>query len=230
MSQDAENSTALVIVRPKVNHVLIDHENVQPLSLKVLNRDDVRVLLFIGASQTKLSSELAISGHALGDRMRYVQVSAHGNNALDFHIAYYLGKLCHEQPGDYLHVVSKDTGFDPLLAHLRSQGCKAYRVSSIESLAFLPKAKSPMQPASTVVACASAPSSKSLMNQQARLAHMRENLSKNKNARPAKQETLVNHIQAQFQKQINKEQAQEIVAGLRKSGFLRMEGQKVFYL
>lgn len=86
MQGDASSSSALVVVPPRINHVLIDHENVQPAALSLLDRSDVRIWIFVGASQTKLSADLAMAAHAMGSRVRYVRISGNGSNALDFHM------------------------------------------------------------------------------------------------------------------------------------------------
>jgi len=51
----------------------------------------------------------------------YVQISSRGPSALDFHIAYYIGKLVAVHPDAYFHIISKVKGFDPLVKHLKDQ-------------------------------------------------------------------------------------------------------------
>ena len=48
---------------------------------------------------------------------------------LDFHIAYYLGDLAVKEPDADFYILSKDTGFDPLIEHLegRKYKCAGYR-------------------------------------------------------------------------------------------------------
>ena len=43
----------------KKNYVLIDYENVQPKNLGVLKGHDFKVMVFVGANQTKIPFELA---------------------------------------------------------------------------------------------------------------------------------------------------------------------------
>jgi len=38
----------------RINYVLIDFENVQPESLAVLQQDHFKVMVFVGANQTKV--------------------------------------------------------------------------------------------------------------------------------------------------------------------------------
>ena len=121
----------------KTNYVLIDYENVQPANLAVLAGEFFRVIVFIGAKQTRIPVALATAMQALGSRGRYVQVSGSGSDALDFHIAYYIGRLSGEDAGAWFHIISKDTGFDPLIAHLKTQGVNARRSASLDGIPVL---------------------------------------------------------------------------------------------
>ena len=115
-------------------YVLIDHENVQPKDLALLDGQPLRVLVFLGANQARLSTELAVALQARGENGRYVRINATGRNALDFHIAFYLGELAAKEPAAAFHVISKDDGYDPLLAHLRSRGIEEQRSATLAPL------------------------------------------------------------------------------------------------
>lgn len=116
------------------NYVLIDFENVQPASLELLTAEHFKVVVFVGACQNWVPFELAASLQQFGSRAQYVKVSARGSNALDFHIAYYLGRLAAAEPAAHFHVISKDTGFDPLIEHLRSQQIPVRRVGGVTEI------------------------------------------------------------------------------------------------
>lgn len=127
----------------RTHYVLIDHENVQPTDIGLLDRADVRVLVFVGAKQGTLSSDMAIRMQKLGDRAEYVRASAVGKNALDFLIAYAIGRLTVRHPDVHFHIISKDKGYDPLLTHLKENGVAGSRSESIAALPlFAPQAKS----------------------------------------------------------------------------------------
>jgi hypothetical protein len=115
-------------------YVLIDHENVQPKDLALLDGQPLRVIVFLGANQARLSADLAIALQARGENGRYVRINANGRNALDFHIAFYLGELATKEPSASFHVISKDDGYDPLLEHWRSRGIEARRSATLASL------------------------------------------------------------------------------------------------
>lgn len=112
--------------------LLIDLENVQKLVLSGLP-SDVRVLVFYGAAQKKLPDELVIQAQPLGTRLTWIRISGNGPNALDFHIAFYLGQELTHRPTSECTVLSKDTGFDPLIRHLLALGHRCRRVNSLKS-------------------------------------------------------------------------------------------------
>jgi hypothetical protein len=61
-------------------------------------------------------------------------------NALDFHIAYCIGVLSNREPSAFLHVISKDSGFDPLIGHLKGKRIPAQRSASIAGMPVIQRA------------------------------------------------------------------------------------------
>jgi len=70
----------------RINYVLIDFESVQPESLDLLAHDHFRLLIFVGASQSKVAFEIAAAVQMLGHaqstsrflataRMRLISIS-----------------------------------------------------------------------------------------------------------------------------------------------------------
>ena len=116
------------------NYVLIDFENVQPKNLSILAAHPFKVFVFIGASQTKVPRHVAVAMQALGDRAQYVEIDGNGPNALDFHIAYYIGELAAADPTGSYHIISKDRGFDPLIRHLKGKNIQVRRESDLAEI------------------------------------------------------------------------------------------------
>lgn len=111
--------------------VLVDFENVQPQNLGVLKAGPCQIKVFLGASQSKISLELARALQSFGSDAEYIQIVGSGSNALDFHIAFYIGRLAAEHPDAQFVIVSRDTGFDPLVKHLGTLGIACRRVKAI---------------------------------------------------------------------------------------------------
>ena len=118
----------------KNNYVLIDYENVQPKNLELLKDHEVSVKVFVGEKLAKVPFDLATAMQSLGDKAEYIKIVGNGPNALDFHIAFYMGKISAEDPNAFFHVISKDTGFDPLIKHLRSRNVLAKRERDIAEI------------------------------------------------------------------------------------------------
>lgn len=97
---------------------LIDFENVQPTDVGRLVPGTCSIKLFLGQSQIKVPLELSRSLQPFGADVEYVSISGSGPNAVDFHIAFYIGHLANSHPDARFTIVSGDTGFDPLVRHL----------------------------------------------------------------------------------------------------------------
>src|SRR5271157_5152009 len=112
----------------------IDYENVQSVDLSRIDKKEFKICLFTGVAQSKMPTELAKSIHSLGDRLDWVTIDGSGPNALDFHIAYYLGIHTAQSPKDEYFLLSKDKGFDPLISHISKKGIRCQRIASISEI------------------------------------------------------------------------------------------------
>lgn len=127
-------------------YVLIDLENVMPDDFSRLNREDIRTYLFAGKMQEKIKLATVIAVQPLGDRVKWVQMAGSGKNALDFHLAFYLGELFAQDPKGTYYFVSNDKGFDPLVTHVKSRGGAAMRIGDLKKLPKLTKDDVPQKP------------------------------------------------------------------------------------
>jgi len=84
-----------------------------------------------GANQAKVSVEVAKALQPLGSNAEYVQISGNGPNAVDFHIAFTIGEISKSDESARFHIISKDSGFDPLIEYLRTKGIVAQRSAEI---------------------------------------------------------------------------------------------------
>ena len=74
---------------------------------------------------------------ALGGNVEPIKVMRSGSNAVDMHIAYYVGRLVEKEPAAEIHIISGDTDFDPLVEYLKAHGVKCKRAKSITEIAKL---------------------------------------------------------------------------------------------
>ncbi|CAG1003791.1 hypothetical protein BURK2_03241 [Burkholderiales bacterium] len=168
--------------------LLVDFENVQQLDLSRLE-DNTSVVVFVGASQKAIPTDLVIAAQRLGTRVEWHRVEGSGSNALDFHIACHLGRVLEKSPQLHCIVLSKDKGFDPLLRHLSKNGHKCRRINSLTELD--PKSEPVDDPD---------------------YARVLEVLGKSdKKTRPRKLKTLSQHIASIFQKKIAQKDIDRII-------------------
>ncbi len=193
----------------RTNYVLIDFENLQPELLEALDLEHFRVMVFIGANQTKVTIEFASLLQRLGTRAQYLRISGNGRNALDFHIAFYLGELLSKDPTAVFHVIAVDGGYDPLLQHLKDRKVFAHRHKSIGDIPHVKAANS-----------------KTLT---AKVAFVRDSLSTRATGRPVTVKTLDSTIDGMFPDGLTEEVRSGIMKALESGAFIAVDGTKVRY-
>jgi hypothetical protein len=72
----------------------------------------------------------------LGTKLEWLKVEGNGSNALDFHIAYYLGCWFTQFPTAQYFILSKDSGFDSLVRHLKKKGIRGFKEAAQQSSAM----------------------------------------------------------------------------------------------
>lgn len=113
--------------------VLVDYENIQKIDLSILD-DSYRAIVFVGAMQNPPKAARKPSTAHRFTRVDFQKIEGTGKNALDFHIAFQLGRTIEVAPATECFVLSRDKGFDPLLSHLNKNGLKCQRINSLDEL------------------------------------------------------------------------------------------------
>ena len=193
----------------RTNYILIDYESVQPASISVLEQECFKVIIFVGEKQAKVSFEVAASLQRLGAKAAYVKMAGSGPNALDFHIAFYIGQLAAAEPDAYFHIISKDTGFDPLVAHLKTKKIFAARSKDVSEIPMVKtsKAKTPTD----------------------RVAAILANLRQRGAAKPRTVKTLSSTINALFQRSLSEAELTSLLESLKQQGVISISGARVSY-
>lgn len=193
----------------KTNYILIDLENVQPKNLESLKGHGFKVIVFVGSKQMKISFDLAVAMQCLGDTAEYIKIDGDGPNALDFHIAFYIGKISSIDNNCYFHIISKDTGFDPLIRHLKTKKIYAQREKDITEIPLLKisNSKSPSERVDAII----------------------EFLTSRGNSKPRTVTTLSNSINSLFMKKLETEELTGLVEELIKRKVVVKNGNKVTY-
>lgn len=191
------------------NYVLIDFENVRPNNLELLSKHPFKVFVFVGANQAKIPYDLAAAMQQLGDDGVYVKIGGSGKNALDFHLAFYVGELAAKDPKAYFHIISKDTGFDPLIKHLKARGIQIQREKDLAEI--------PVLRVSTAT------------NIDEKIDAIVKNLAARGHSRPRKEKTLANTINSLFTKKLEEKELKSLVNELQKRKYIAVSEGSVSY-
>ena len=191
------------------NYVLIDFENLQPKNLKILKNHSFKIFVFVGANQTRIPFDLAAAMQDFGEDAQYIKISGNGQNSLDFHIAYYIGQLSLKDPKGYFHIISKDTGFDPLIKHLRAKKIRIYRVKDLAEIPLLRISNT--------------------SSDNERIAAIIENLVGRGQSRPRKVKTLANTINSLFTKKLNEKELESLISQLKEQKYIEVNQGNVTY-
>jgi len=193
----------------RTNYVLIDFENVQPEAMSMLDHEHFKVIVFVGATQHKIPFEIADALQRMGTKARYVKISGNGPNALDFHIALYIGELAAAEPTAFFHIISKDTGFDPLIHHLKDKKVLAARSKDVADIPLF-----------------KASNSRTL---EEKLAVVLAKLQQLGASKPRTVKTFSSTISSLFQKQLPEEEIAAIVEAFQAKGWASINNTKVVF-
>lgn len=226
---------------------LIDFENVQPTGIGSLVPGSCKVMMFLGQNQSKVPVALSRVLQPFGTDVEYLQISGNGPNAVDFHIAFYIGRLAAAHPDARFTIVSKDTGFDPLVKHLASLKIVCNRAASIGGSVKLPGPKTApvakgsaakaavavkpklaknvvvtIEPGTTARAVKSKPT-------DAHVAEVVKRLKGLKSAKPATLKTLRSSLKSWFKPALKPDEVVSVIAALQDSKKISVNGTKVIY-
>ncbi len=105
-----------------MKHILIDYENIHPTAEQLNNLDKACCIwLFLGANQQKNISVDLAEALCHFEKVEFIRIERIGKNALDFYLAYYLGKITEIDDEAIICILSKDNGYDVLVEHLQNQ-------------------------------------------------------------------------------------------------------------
>ncbi|HWT14634.1 MAG TPA: PIN domain-containing protein [Patescibacteria group bacterium] len=228
--------------------ILVDFENVQPSSLGALRPGDCHIRLFAGEHQKKVDIGLVQALQQFGKHAEYIQIVGNGKDALDFHIAFYIGRLSAGHPGASFTIVSRDTGFDPLVKHLAGLGIACRRIAAIAGATAAKPARAgtaASKPTAKAATKAAAPKKAAVKSApravakpepralaapaSARLDEVLERLEGLKAARPGTIKTLRSSLKAWFKPPPTEAEADALLDRLKALGRITVIGNKLGY-
>ena len=190
-------------------YLFVDYENIRDID-GVASFEDLEVWMFVGPHQKNLPIEDVRSLLPFGERTRIIEIAKAGKNSLDFHICFELGRLtCDKMKPARIYVLSRDKGFDSVVAFSNSNGLVVERIGSVSKISKATKSANPTKLEGDVIL-------EALGNMAAK-------------QRPRKLTTFRSYFLNRFKRSIEPEQLEERVDALIATGVLYEENGTLKY-
>lgn len=179
----------------------------------------------VGAKQTKLDAEMVAKLFEHAATVQLIRLTASNKNAVDFALAYYLGRAVLADPTAYFHIVSKDSGYDPLIAHLASRHVRVRRHKDFSTLTFAAPSQSSAavpKPVAKPKPTTTAPTAEAIELSDAMQLAL-ERLRKSASNRPKKEKTLLSHLKNGLAHSATEADAARLLAHFVEAGYVRID-------
>lgn len=190
----------------RTQYIFVDSENVLEKDLSRVADKSAVVNLILGARQQATWNGIDQQVEELGEKAGLTRTPSTGKNAADFVLTLEVGMQAAKDPEGYFHIISKDKGFDVLVAHLKGKGILAARR---ECLSEIP----------------------ALQTTEERFEKLLADLKNPKAARPQTRKSLSSWIQQSFNRALNEEVIERTIDYLIHDRILKiLETGKVIYV
>ena len=226
------------------NYIFVDYENVRghDMDLSLMEGRKVEVILFFGKRQNDVPVELVQAMLKFAGQFRIEKLSVEGKNALDFVLAYHIGKTAAIDPSAHFFVFSKDTDYDPLMIHLRAHHIKAHRYGIFAEIPCFPERVAAPAATRKPAAPATAPAGPRKLPPPSNPTHSErvvvpslserakllvEHFSRQPRTRPKREKTLRSSLNSIFGKRLSEQEITATVATLVEMGSITISDKGV---
>lgn len=117
-------------MKTPATQILVDLENVPHALSALAKKSDGNTIVFVFHNKTQAKRVEAIKSDLEAKKVtvKFLELEKTGDNALDFHMTFFLGWELRATPDGRFRVFTNDTGFDSLIDRLRKSGKDVTRV------------------------------------------------------------------------------------------------------
>jgi hypothetical protein len=217
---------------PPINHIFVDFENVHEVDQSIIGQMSVDVTILLGPHQKKLDADLVEKLLQHANSVHLVRLTDSGRNAVDFSLAYYVGRAAVLDPSGFFHIISGDTGYDPLINHLRNHHVRAHRHPDFDNLKSLLNPQVPAAASTPTISPAPVPAKAIKIPKSSkapkpvipvappldeRASYVLEHLRSHSKNRPTRVKTLTSHLRTLFGNTITETEANSVIENLRQA-------------
>lgn len=202
--------------------IFVDFENIQKIESNLIN-EKTKIIVMVGLTQEKKAFEYAKNIFNDISTIELIKVNGRGSNALDFFIAFYLGKYFGNIKEAEIIIISNDTGYDPLIKHLDGYGISIKRKNLDKSNTKQDKAEAKKEK--------QIKSKDRIENDDVKIIieYLEKQTESQKNKRPKKITTLENDIYTHFSQKISMTKIKEAINLLKEKKKIIIENNKIIY-
>jgi hypothetical protein len=191
--------------------IFVDFENMQQINDDIITPES-KVIIFVGLNQEKKAVAATKELLKKVASIELIKVNGQGPNALDFFITFYLGVYIDRiitVKETNITICSNDTGYDPLITHLKNNGILIQRI--------------PFQKKTVNTEIINIVNTDNDSNLNKIWTHFKK---KRKTGRPKKVKTLATYINALFSGSIPPE---EMIVMMKESGYIEITNESVTF-
>jgi hypothetical protein len=200
--------------------IFVDLENVKKIDNSIII-PHTKLFIMVGLGQEKQGLELLKEKFDKCDAIELIKVNGQGHNALDFFIAFYLGKYYNELKDAKIVICTKDGGFDPLKVHLTTTNIDIARIGSETLMAESPqKTKTGHVKKQPKVTAVKKQKVTILNDTSDKVKEVCEQIATNIKARPRKLKTLRQYIKVNLKVKYSDKDTDKIIGAMQEQGKL----------
>jgi hypothetical protein len=204
--------------------VFMDFENLQKLDAKLLN-SEIKIIVLIGLAQEKNAIEFVKNVLQNVSSIELIKVNGKGKNALDFFIAFYLGKYFESIKDLNIIIHSKDTGYDPLIKYLDGYCKSIKRIGLNENIKGKENELKILKPKNKKQI------DENNINEIDKIIKYLHNQTKSQKSKlPRKVTTLENYLSTHFANKISKEKIKNIIKYMENNKHINIVNNKINYI
>jgi len=203
--------------------IFVDFENLQKINTSLINTK-TKIIIMVGLDQDNKAFEFAKNLFNNVSSIELIKVNGRGSNALDFFIAFYLGKYFNNIKEAEIIIFSNDTGYDQLIKHLNGYGISIKREELVKNI--IKQVNKSNESKQKLVKSKNETETHYV---QTIIEYLQNQTKSQKNKRPKKRITLENYLSTHFSKNISMDNIKKAINIMEKKNMITITNDKINY-
>jgi hypothetical protein len=204
--------------------IFIDFENLQKIDINKIDTK-TKIIVMVGLDQENKAIEFISKIIKKVSSIEVIKINGRGKNAMDFFIAFYLGKYYTDIKDSKIIISSKDKGYDPLIKHLDGYGMSIEKINVDNIVEIIePKIKE------TKTHIKKQDNKKNEDENNTIISYLQKQTKSQKSKRPQKLVTLENYLYTHFAQKISMEKIKKSINFMKENNYINILNNKIKYI